>query len=128
MRFRIQTLIDITETGQHRGPDRLAMNQQANLNSVIQVIALRANPTPLKITQHTDSMSNMKFGSNYKGKHAYWEFEFEIEYGETTLDYLIDDFHLVPVITGLNNTAEINIAVFDTKDSKTKNTVFEKIL
>ena len=128
MRFKLYTLVDITETGQHRGPDKLATSQQANFNTLIQVIGLRANPTPLSVKQQNGSIANLNFGSNYKGKQTYWEFEFEIDYGETTIELLQEDFQLVPIILGLNETSEINIAVFETKDSKTCNITFEKII
>ena len=46
MNFEIATLIDITQTGQtkFRSEDRTAINQQANWNTFLQVIGLRANP------------------------------------------------------------------------------------
>ena len=127
MRFRLRTLIDITETGQHRGPDKLAADQQANFNSLIQVIGLRANPTPLVCNPVRGPITKLGFGSNYKGENSYWEFDFEIEYGETQIETLIEDFQMVPVITGLKETIQLEIPVFETKCSKKRNIVFEKI-
>ena len=73
-----------------------------------------------------DDAKLLGFGSNFKGVHTYWEFEFEIEYeGGLDTEMLVSDFNLVPVITGLNETAKINISVFDTKDAKRKNILFK---
>ena len=127
MDFRIITLIDVTETGEHRGPNKHAIGQQANYDTLIQVVGLRANPTPIKTVEKEDDISNLGFGTNYKGVQKFWEHTFKIEYGLTTVDNLIQDFHLIPIVTGLNETIEINIKVIDTQGKETKNTIFEKL-
>jgi hypothetical protein len=127
MEFILYTLVDITETGERRGPDRLAIGQQANYDTLIQVIGLRVNPTPKGVKKHEGALSKLGFGTDFKGKHTYWEFRFEIEYGATEIEMLEDDFDLVPIITGLNETAEINISVFKTKDSVQRNIVFRSV-
>lgn len=127
MEFSILTLIDITETGSHRGPDKLAVSQQANFNTLIQVIGLRVNPMPKRVNTHEKNIDKLGFGSKYKGKQKYWEFVFEIDYGETSVEILEDDFHLVPFIKELENTANFEPAVFDTKSEERKNIVFEKL-
>lgn len=124
MEFRILTLIDITETGQHRGPDKKLVGQQSNYNSLVQTIGLRANPTPKGTIQHEGKVDSLGFGSNFKGKHKYWEFLFDIEYGDISLDHMQEDFNLIPIVSGLDETAKIDIPVFDTKNEKTKNVVF----
>jgi len=104
----------------------MAVQKQANYNTVIQTIGLRANPLPIQITQQTGNIKSIGFGNNFKGEHTYWEFDFEIEYvGGLTEDMLVEDFHLIPVITKLDETAVINISVFDTKDSRKRNIVFK---
>ena len=73
MNFEIATLIDITQTNQtkFRSDDRQAINQQANWNTFLQVIGLRANPyfneKPIMVSglDITDS----EFGQSFKGKH-----------------------------------------------------------
>ena len=38
---------------------------------------------------------------------------------------LLDDFDLIPIITGLNETIDINEPILRTKNKKTTNIVFE---
>ena len=125
MDFKLYTLVDITESGVHRGPDRIAVRQQANYDSVIQVIGIRANVTPGEVKQHEGSVSKHKFGSNYKGKHKYWEMLFTIEYGATSIEMLESDFDLVPILDQLNETIELDPAIFSTTKSTIKNIYFE---
>ena len=125
MEFKLYTLVDITETGLHRGPDRDAVRQQANFNSIIQSIGMRANVNPQGVKQHNGSVSKLNFGSNYKGKQNYWEFTFAIDYGATSIEMLESDFNLVPVLDQLQETIELNPAIFITKNDETRNIYFE---
>lgn len=127
MEFKIITLIDITETGCNRGPETVEYSQQANFNTVVQTIGLRANPTPKWVKQRQGGIGNLDFGSAYSGRHNYWEFVFEIEYGLTNIEDLIKDFNMVPVITSLNETIQLNTSVFDTSNKETKNIMFEQL-
>lgn len=124
MHYKLLALVDITETGEHHGPDEKAVSQQANYNTVIQVLGLRANPTPHKtVSHHSESITNMGFGKAYKGKQRYWECEFEIEYGAVPIEDLLADFDLVPIITGLDETIKLNMPIFSSYDSHTKNII-----
>lgn len=125
MEFILYTLIDITETNERRGTDKVAIGEQANYDTLIQVIGLRVNPTPKGVKQIEGPISKLGLGSDFKGKHVYWEFRFDIEYGATSLEMLEEDFDLVPVVTGLKETAKINISVFKTKDPTQRNIVFK---
>lgn len=126
MKFEILTLIDITETGQHRGPDKLAVNQQANYNTVIQTIGLRINPNPIFVEVELMPIKGLGFGNSFKGNHNCWNFLFDVEYEEgLNLQMLEEDFHLVPVITDLNETININTSAFNTRDDKEKNIIFK---
>ena len=127
MEFKLYTLVDITETGVHRGNDRHAVRQQANYNSVIQTIGMRANCNPVGIKKLEGSVSKLKFGSKFKNKQTYWEFTFTIDYGATTVEMLQDDFNLVPVLTELDESVTIEPAIFSTKDSDICNIFFESI-
>lgn len=123
MIYTLYTLVDVTETGEHHGPDEKLVNQQANYNTLIQVLGLRANPTPRKTVSHVDSLAGLGFGASYKGKQRYWEFEFEIEYGEVAIDSFKEDFDLVPIITGLDETVNIKTPVFFAGNDKSRNLV-----
>ena len=121
MHFIIKTLVDITETNARRG-DGDAYKQQQNFMSALQTIGIRANPSNIKVTCQEDSTA--EFGSKYKGKHTVWTMLFEIEYGGTSVDMLVEDFDLVPFIDNLQETAKFEKAIFFTKDSKNKNIIF----
>jgi len=123
MNYTLYTLVDITETGEHHGPDEKSVNQQANYNTVIQVLGLRANPAPIKTISHHESVKDIDFGTRFRGVQRYWQFEFEIEYGAPPLEDILDDFDLVPVIDSLDETVKLAPAIFSSKDSKNKNVV-----
>jgi hypothetical protein len=127
MKFKLTTLVDITETNIRKGPDKIAIGQQSNYDTLIQVIGLRANPNPIQVAQHNGSIANIGFGSSFKGKQNYWEFVFEMPDGSASIDNFKSDFHLVPFVTELTETAKINISVFNTQDSSSTNIVFEEI-
>ncbi len=126
--FMIQTLIDITETGLHRGADKVKVNQQQNFNTAVNTIGLRLNCHPVKVICEKQNIAKLGFGSLYKGSHMVWTFIFDTEYyGGLTLEMLESDFHLVPIISGLNETIEINTSVVDTKGNATKNIIFKYV-
>lgn len=127
MKFRLHTLVDITESGQRKGPNKLAVGQQMNYDTLIQVIGLRANPTPIQLVEHNNSVTQLSFGSSFKGVHNYWSFDFEMPDWEITVDDLVQDFHLVPFVANLTETAKIKVAVFNTTDAKDRNVFFEQI-
>jgi len=124
MRITLYTLVDITESGIRRGPDKLAVGQQANYDTLIQVIGLRANPEPIFVKEHSDSISKIGFGTSFKATQTYWEFIFEMPEGSTNLDLLQDDFDLIPIVAGLNETVKFNVSVFKTRDPSERNIVF----
>ena len=128
MLIRLTTVVDITETRARRGEDKKKENQQANYNTMIQTIGLRINPEPVSLETSITDTTELRFGSNIKGKQRVWTFEFDNPYaGGLTNDMLIDDFDLVPVITDLDETALIQNAVFSTKHPTDKNIIFEHI-
>jgi hypothetical protein len=129
MRFTIHTVVDITETNARRGQaDKLSLDQQANYNTLIQTIGLRANVDPIGLTESIKDVSKLTFGDAIKGKQRVWTFEFDNPYeGALTVDMLNDDFDLVPVITNLNETANIHNSIFCTKNPNDSNIIFETI-
>jgi hypothetical protein len=129
MRFTIHTVVDITETNARRGQaDKLSLDQQANYNTLIQTIGLRANVDPISLTESIKDVSKLAFGDAIKGKQRVWTFEFDNPYeGALTVDMLNDDFDLVPVITNLNETANIHNSIFCTKNPNDSNIIFETI-
>jgi hypothetical protein len=128
MKFKITTLVDVTETNVRRGDDKLAVNQMANFMTVYQVIGLRTNPTDILVTSHSDKISGLGFGSKFKGEQNYWTYEFVVEADESiSINMMKEDFDLVPFIGGLTETAKLNNDVFRTTDDKDCNIIFQQL-
>ena len=127
MRFRLYTLVDITETGARRGDDPKAARQQQNFLTVLQTIGLRVNPTYTRSPQTLeDTPVRLGLGKNYKNKQRVWQFDFEIEFeGALDLDILNSDFNLIPVIDGLDETVKFDNSVFITQNPQKSNIIFE---
>jgi hypothetical protein len=117
-RYRITTLIDITRSNPNRSEtETLKLNQQANFNSLIQAIGLRAN-----VEWNNDPQSvNGRLPAPLIGKSRYWTWEFDVERDEVferdgdPVALLVDDLNGVPIISGLEETVEIKPAAFQTK-------------
>ena len=128
----IYTLIDITETKQYRGADKKLTHQQANFMTFFQTLCLRQNylfdNPPEKVEMSEKELKEIGFGTNYKGNHNVWCITLTVDEGRTfpELESVEKDFDLVPVISGLDETIEINNNVFRTTDKKAKNIVIQK--
>lgn len=125
-RIQIFTVIDMTETNVGRSGEAKQRNQQANYNTVVQTAGLRVNPMPIALESKVGVVDGIGFGSSIKDKQRYWVFTFQHEFENAlNIDQIKDDFDLVPVITGLDETAMINNSAFRTKDSVETNIVFK---
>ena len=127
MRFKLYTLVDITETGARRGEDPKQFRQQQNFLTVMQTIGLRVNPTYIKPPSIVNDIPNKyNLGSKFKNKQTIWEYAFDIEYDDALdKDILDNDFDLIPIITGLDETVKFENDVFITKNLDINNIVFE---
>ena len=128
MRFKLHTLVDITETKARRGDDYTLVRQQQNFLTVLQTIGLRVNPSyntsPIVVEAVPKSFN---LGTEYKGKHRVWTFVFEIEYQDgTDIETMISDFEYVPIISGLDETAKFTNDSFITCDLAINNIYFEQ--
>jgi hypothetical protein len=126
--MKVYSLIDITETKKHRNnsQDSFQISQQANFMTFAQTLMLRRNILfdPPICTEM--DIKGFGFGADYTGKHKVWETELKVDEGQylpDTKDF-VEDFDLVPVIDGLNETIQINNNVFRTK-TKAKNIIFK---
>ena len=145
--FRVHTLVDITDNGNLKKQfpfktiggevvhDKhslsLARNQNANFNTLIQLLQIRGNivweQPPTRIN---NTIGNSAFGTMYEGKQNTWHFTFFVEqnevYGDMALPtgQLIEDFHLVPILNFCKETATFPTSTFITKDPKVINTYF----
>ena len=127
MRFIIHTLVDITETGSRRGEDPKQYRQQQNFLTVMQTIGLRVNPTYVKAPAVVKEVpSKLGLGTSYKTKQSVWKYVFDMEYdGALDIETLVNDFDLIPIITGLDETAKFDNAHFLTKDTALTNITFQ---
>ena len=138
--YRLHTLVDITENGNLKqkfpfetssgkvikDKDTLATarDQNANFNTLLQVLQMRAHITWEQSPQRGDlpSLGNYGFGSYYEGQHSTWHFQFFSEqsglYGDDIdpTENLVMDFNLVPVLTQCENSAHFPIQTFITKE------------
>jgi hypothetical protein len=121
-RYKITTLIDITRTNPDRSEtDNLKLSQQANFNSLIQAIGLRANPE----WRIDPKMQKGQLPEPFDGKATYWTWEFDSERDDVFLidnnpvGLLVEDLHGVPVIPDLTNTTDITPAAFQTRNGHT---------
>lgn len=136
MYYQIKTLIDITETGQHRMADgrERARNQQQNFQTLIQTVGLRSNIYYDKApTYEFIDISSLGFGRHHQGEHNVWTFTFRSE-----LDFIFDgefgpctglvlDFDMIPIIANLDETVKLSSPAFFTRDVMKKNILFKVI-
>ena len=126
MRFIIHTLVDITETGSRRGDDPKQYRQQQNFLTVMQTIGMRVNPTYITSPEIVEDIpSKYNLGTKYKNKQNIWQYEFDIEYTDALdINTLKNDFDLIPIITGLDETVSFENDVFITKNPSINNIFF----
>lgn len=131
--FTVHTLVDITETGQRRKEPgkEVAYFQQQNFTMLLQTIGMRVNPHySAGPKTKEDDVSKYGFGSSHKGTHRVWTFKFNIEYEDGFTDssgnkagLLVEDLNFIPMILNLEETADIDPALLDTKNPEKKNTI-----
>ena len=127
-RFQIITLVDITQTNPHRSEtDQHLLSQQANFNSLVQAIGLRANVAWMS----TPKERNGALPRDIDGKAVYWTWSFDVERDDVFLKdsnsvgLLVDDLNGVPIIPNLNNSVDLDPACFISKGETANIWVFE---
>ena len=107
MRYKIQTLVDVTETGARRGDNLYQYKQQQNYLSLLNTISLRSNPIIVDQSNQKISLDGLGFGSKYKNRQQVWSLILEFESNWSHSDFFMKrDIEFVPIITGLNETAK----------------------
>ena len=126
MKFTIKTLVDITEAeGIKRTDSPSQYRQNQNWMTVLQTASLRVNIYNNEIPTVSKEKVDGVFGLNFKGKQNVWTTTFEVEAENgLSIDMLETDFDLVPIISNLEETIDLESKVFRTRDSKEKNIVF----
>ena len=133
MEYKLYTLVDITHTGQYRsevGKEHARWKEQ-NFQTVLQILGIRANIS----FQNKPIMTEVKgklIGFDTDEILRVWRFDFNTEREDLLFEidnnpvgHLIQDFHLVPYIAGLDELMEQQYAVFNTAEPGS-NIVFHK--
>jgi hypothetical protein len=130
--IEIKTLIDITNTGVRRlnqGTPK-ELDQYKNWTTLNQCIEIRSiidyddNPMSAVV-----DIKDLGFGSKFKGKQRVWTWLFRpdraniFEDGTGRLGGLITSIDQVPVIKNLDETVNIETAMFNVIDPACKNTI-----
>jgi hypothetical protein len=126
MRYEVYTLIDVTETQARFDKNDPNWHRQQNYMTFLQTVGLRANP----VIEHGPkpkrmSVKGLGFGTQYKGQHNVWHFEFDLDFATIDYNILVDDFDLVPVIIGLDETIKPANSAFETKNPERINLIFK---
>ena len=129
-RYQIVTLVDITRTNPSRSEtDQYLLAQQANFNPLLQSIGLRSNVE--WTIDPVESSGSLPYP--LKGRANYWTWTFEVERDQVfakdgnPAGLLLDDLHGVPIIAQLNNSIDIDPAVFQTQGPNTNIWVSESL-
>lgn len=134
--IEIQTLIDITDTKVSRANQgtKLAHDQYRNFTTLKQCVEIRSIISyDLSPVVEEKDIKDMGFGSKYKGKQAVWTWRFSPDrtgvYSEqgNEVGALIEDINQVPIVKKLQETINIDRAIFDVKDPVYKNIIIKAL-
>ena len=130
MRYKILSLLDITKTmaRRNRSQDDKAVDQYGNYMTFENSLQLRSNVNIVAgpVAEKKD-ISNLKFGDAYKGEHTVWTTVIEPDFPDAVKqEFLEEDFDLIPMIIGLDETINIKTGVFRTTDADYTNILFIK--
>jgi hypothetical protein len=130
--IEIRTLIDVTKTRAVRSTQgsKIEQDQYKNFQTLCQCLEIRSiiayDYAP--ICELVD-IKGMGFGTEYKGRHRVWTFRFTpdrvgvYDDGVSPTGNLEEDLDLVPIIKNLEETVNIDKAMFNCKDAKLKNII-----
>ena len=137
------TLIDITKTDAVRHYSKgmpeveavynIKRNQHRNYQTMLQVIGLRSQPMYLTdpVKQEDQDLIGLNFGTAFT-KETVWSFTFGVEQegvfanSNSPFGLLLEDFHNVPIIVGLNETANIQTPKLDAYSADATNIIIIK--
>lgn len=134
--IEIVTLVDITNTDVRRinQGTQLELDQFRNWTTLMQCIGMRSIISYDKDPRvETVDVSKLGFGSEYRGKQQVWTFQFRPDRPDAfagkddPIALLRDDLDLIPIITNLTETINIQQAVFKLNDKKFANTVVREL-
>lgn len=120
-RYQAYTLIDITKTDvlTQSIEHQKERNQQRNWETIYQLLSLRAQLLEFNyLSKITADVADYSFGVAYQGSHSIWTFSFAVErediysFNHDRYGTLKDDFKIVPIILGLDETAKPALPLF----------------
>ena len=130
MRYKILSLIDITKTGVHKrsAENEKPVHQNTNYMAFENSLLLRSNMTIVSGPKaQKQDITNLKFGENYQGEHMVWSTVVEPDFPDAvSVETLQNDFDLIPMLIGLDETINIKIGVYRTTDADYTNILFIK--
>ena len=130
MNYKLYTTVDISHTGQYKyevGKEHLQWKEQ-NFNTVLQTLGLRANIAYDTGPTVFQAQGNL-YGFNTAIVIPIWLFEFSTPFDDVykknnnPIGLLLEDFELVPFISGLDEPMTQNYNVFVTEGAS-KNIIF----
>jgi len=133
MEYKLYTLVDITHTRQHRsepGKEHLRWKEQ-NFQTVLQTLGIRANVTFAQAPDVTEVRGSL-VGFDTDKIIRVWRFDFNTDRDDLyesngdPVKFLVEDFTLVPYISGLDEDMEQQYAVFNPEDPGKNITFFRK--
>lgn len=127
MSYTIHTLIDITPTGKHRGrnDEGKEVDQQTNWLTFQNCAMLRTNMEFGEVTMKEQIVDKYLFGKDFEGKQKVWSVTVTPDRSDVlTLDMLQEDFDLVPMIAGLDESIKKHSELFLTRDENKTNVLF----
>lgn len=133
--FTTYTLVDVTDSRvTHPSQSQTKeYNQAQNLNVLLQTVGLRAQPVVSSVLLlENEDVSEYNFGTAFTGSHSIWVVKFATEYvgawekDGDSLYHLNNDTNQVAIAVGLDETATIDPALFDTSSSNNKNIYFNR--
>ena len=112
----------------NRSQDDKAVDQYGNYMTFENSLQLRSNVNIVAgpVADKMD-ISNLKFGDAYKSEHTVWTTVIEPDFPDAVKqEFLEEDFDLIPMIIGLDETINIKTGVFRTTDPDYTNILFIK--
>ena len=130
MRYKILSLLDITKTmtRRTRSAEEKSANQYANYMTFENSLQLRSNVSIVSGPKaEIQDITNFKFGENYVGEHMVWTTVIELDFPDAVKqEFFEEDFDLIPMIIGLDETIKIKTGAYRTMDPEHTNILFIK--
>jgi len=128
MNYKLYTLVDITHT--KRPTTDIERWKEQNFQTVLQTLGIRANVTYTQ-TPVVVETKGILVGFDTEEVIRVWRFDFITDRNDlykqddNATGHLVNDFHLVPYINGLDELMDQQYAVFNTQNPG-KNIAFFK--